>query len=73
MAYIVQASVPDLGDNATSVTVANREDALATAVWWLDHGVSGVKIIGDGHIYTPGEFALTLGTSSQSPRTNAKP
>jgi predicted kinase len=51
MAYIVQADVP--GNNAASVTVAEREEAFAIARNWIK---SGIKVIGDGRIYLPAEF-----------------
>ena len=37
-----------------SVPLADREDALAAAV---DEGCTGVKVICDGRVYTPNEFA----------------
>jgi hypothetical protein len=40
-----------------SVTVADRKAALAVAVKWASGGRSGVKIIGDGRIYTAKELA----------------
>ena len=54
MAYIVQANVP--GNNAASVTVAEREEALAIARHWIKSGHRGVKVIGDGRIYLQAEF-----------------
>jgi hypothetical protein len=54
MAYIVQADVP--GNNAASVTVAEREEAFAIARNWIKSGHTGVKVIGDGRIYLPAEF-----------------
>jgi hypothetical protein len=54
MAYIVQTDVP--GNNAATVTVAEREEALAIARNWIKSGYTGVKIIGDGRIYLPAEF-----------------
>jgi hypothetical protein len=54
MAYIVQTDVP--GNNAATVTVAEREEALAIARNWIKSGHTGVKIIGDGRIYLPAEF-----------------
>jgi len=58
MAYIVQANLP--GDDAATITVLTREEALKTAVGWQEDGHAGVKIIGDGRMYTPEEFALTI-------------
>jgi hypothetical protein len=54
MAYIVQADVP--GNNAASVTIAEREKAFAIARNWIKSGYTGVKVIGDGRIYLPAEF-----------------
>jgi hypothetical protein len=57
MAYIVQA---EDHDGAISKTVADRKDALATAVTWASEGRSNVKIIGNGRIYTPKDLALAI-------------
>ena len=54
MAYIVQADEP--GRTAASVTVAEREEAFATARNWVKSGQMGVKVIGDGRIYLPADF-----------------
>jgi hypothetical protein len=54
MAYIVQADVP--GNNAASVTIAEREKAFAIARNWIKSGYTCVKVIGDGRIYLPAEF-----------------
>ena len=59
MAYIVQANVPG-SDDATSISLADRQAALAAALRWLDQGYTGVKIIGDGRLYTPEELAMKL-------------
>jgi hypothetical protein len=65
MAFIVQANGP--GDDDASVTIQDRRrEALATAVRWLDGKCSGVKIIGDGRVYTPEEFALTIRQNNRS-------
>jgi hypothetical protein len=58
MAYIVQANLP--GDDAATITVLTREEALKIAVGRQEDGHAGVKIIGDGRIYTPGELALMI-------------
>lgn len=58
MAYVVQAG--DAGSDATSLTVADRKEALAVAVEWMSKGRSGVKIVGDGRIYTPEELAAAI-------------
>jgi hypothetical protein len=57
MTYIVQAEDPD---GAISKTIADRKDALATAVTWASEGRSNVKIIGNGRIYTLKELALAI-------------
>jgi hypothetical protein len=41
MPYIVQADV--LGNNAASVTVAEREEAFAIARNWIKSGYTGAK------------------------------
>jgi hypothetical protein len=56
MAYIVQANVPG-SDDAASISLGDRQAALAAALRWLSEGYTGVKIIGDGRIYTPAEIA----------------
>lgn len=58
MAYIVQAD--DSGDDAISISVADRKQALAAAVELESEGRSGVKIIGDGRIYTTKELARAI-------------
>jgi hypothetical protein len=58
MAYIVQA-VDSEGD-AISTTVADRKQALAVAIKWASQGRSGIKIIGDGRIYTAKELARAI-------------
>ena len=59
MAYIVQANVPG-SDDAASISLGDRQSALAAALRWLSEGYTAVKIIGDGHIYTPDELALIV-------------
>jgi hypothetical protein len=54
MAFVVQADAP--GTTATSVTVAEREEAFDLARRWIKSGYIGVKVIGDGRIYLPPEF-----------------
>jgi hypothetical protein len=44
----------------SSVTVGQRTEALAIVSDWLKAGRAGVKIIGDGRIYNPEEFAATV-------------
>jgi hypothetical protein len=34
--------------------------SLSAALRWLDQGYTGVKIIGDGRLYTPEELAMKL-------------
>ena len=58
MAYIVQA-VDSEGD-AISTTVADRKQALAVAIKWASQVRSGIKIIGDGRIYTAKELARAI-------------
>jgi hypothetical protein len=64
MAFIVQANGP--GDDDASVTIQDRKEALATAMRWLDGKCTGVRIIGEGRVYTPEEFALTIGRNNPS-------
>jgi hypothetical protein len=59
MAYIVQAHVPGK-DDAASISLGDRQAALAAALRWLSEGYTGVKIIGDARVYTPEELALKL-------------
>jgi hypothetical protein len=58
VAYIVQANDSDLGGVAR--TVADRKLALALAVKWATDGRTGLKISGDGRIYTPAELARMI-------------
>ena len=58
MAYIIQAD--DSGDDAISLTLADRKEALAAAIQWQSEGRSGVKIIGDGRIYSPDDLARAI-------------
>jgi hypothetical protein len=55
-----------------SVTVGQRSEALTIVSDWLKAGRTGVKIIGDGRIYTPEEFAATVinDASRRTPRLN---
>jgi hypothetical protein len=59
LAYIVQANVPG-SDDAASISLGDRQAALAAALRWLSEGYTGVKIIGDARIYKPEELALIL-------------
>ena len=43
-----------------SVTVSRRSEALTIVSDWLKVGRTGVKIIGDGRVYSPEEFAATV-------------
>ena len=64
--FIVQAySNPE--DAAMTMTVVTRQEALATAVAWQDRGKIGIRIVGDDRIYSPEEFALTIGQPDKSP------
>ena len=58
MAYIVQAY--DSEGGAISISVADRKQALAAATELETEGRSGVKIIGDGRIYTAKELARAI-------------
>jgi len=60
MAYIVQADLPDSND-AVSITLNSREAALEAARRWVADGNRGVRIIGDGRIYSLEEFEQTIG------------
>jgi hypothetical protein len=58
MAYIIQANDPrGLGQ---FFTAADRKEALAVAVTWASGGCTGIKIVGDGRIYTPEELASVI-------------
>lgn len=63
MAYVVQADIPGRED-AASITLDSREDALEAARRWVADGNKGVKIIGDGRIYFPEDFEQFKGRSS---------
>jgi hypothetical protein len=58
MSYIVQAD--DSVDDGISITRADRKEALAAAVQWQSEGRPGVKIVGDGRIYTAQELARVI-------------
>ena len=58
MAFIVQTY--HLTAEVAKITIEGREDALETALALSDHGHVGVRIIGDGRIYNPAEFSLTI-------------
>jgi hypothetical protein len=60
MAFIVQA-YPAESDCLGSITIERREDALETALLLSEQGRTAVRIIGDGRIYNPAEFSLTVG------------
>jgi hypothetical protein len=59
MAFIVQTYQPETSIPA-SITIERRENALEIALQLSEHGQVGVKIIGDGRIYYPAEFSLTI-------------
>jgi len=59
VAFNVQRDGP--GNDAVSVTIDDRKEAFALAIEWLDGGRTGIKIIGDGRVYSAMEFALTIG------------
>jgi hypothetical protein len=58
MAFNLQFAGP--GDDAATVTVNDRSEAFTIVSQWQKAGRTGIKIIGDGRIYTPEEFALTI-------------
>jgi hypothetical protein len=57
--FIVQAK-PREAEGILKVIKNNRRDALQAAKDFLDQGLPFVSIIGDGHVYTIEEFALTI-------------
>jgi hypothetical protein len=57
MAYVLQA---EDSEGAISLTVFDRKQALAAAIKWATEGRSGIKIIGDGRIYTTRELARVI-------------
>jgi hypothetical protein len=57
--FIVQGK-PREAEGIVKVVKDSRADALQTAKDFLDQGLPFVTIIGDGHIYTIEEFALTI-------------
>jgi hypothetical protein len=57
--FIVQAK-PREAEGILKVIKNNRRDALQAAKDFLDQGLPFVSIIGDGHVYTVEEFALTI-------------
>jgi hypothetical protein len=59
MTYIVQANVEG-SEDAISISLVDRQSALAAALRWLAQGYTGVKIIGDARLYTPEELAKVL-------------
>jgi hypothetical protein len=58
MAFIIQMFGADF--SPASITIERREDALETALHLADRGHVGVRIVGDGRIYNPAEFSLTV-------------
>jgi hypothetical protein len=57
--FIVQGK-PREAEGIVKVVKDTREGALRTAREFLDRGLPFVTIIGDGHVYTVEEFALTI-------------
>jgi hypothetical protein len=57
MPYIVQGGGPE---GPISKTVDDPKEALAVAIEWASEGRSGVKIIGNGRIYTAKELAQVI-------------
>jgi hypothetical protein len=58
MAYIVQAD--DSEGDAISISVADRKQAARGCHQMGDRRTSGIKIIGDGRIYTAKELARAI-------------
>jgi hypothetical protein len=56
MAYLVQCDAPGRED-AETIRRETREEAMTTATGWQNDGRTGIRIIGDGRVYTAGEFA----------------
>jgi hypothetical protein len=52
---------PSHGPGSSTVSKKNREDALATAIDFLNRGIPIVTTTGDAITYMAEEFALTLG------------
>ncbi len=60
VAFIVQALEAQRPDNKASIIIGDRGDALDMAVRLSEHGQIAVRIIGDGRIYDPSQFSLTV-------------
>jgi hypothetical protein len=58
MAYIVETD--DSEDRGFCKTVGDRKGALAVAVKWTSGGRRGVKVTGDGRVYTAAELARVI-------------
>ena len=56
MPYLIQAAAPGQED-AVSIRVATREEALKIAALWQAEGRSGIRIIANGRIYTASQLA----------------
>jgi hypothetical protein len=59
MTYFEHGASPGKED-AVSTKVSTREEALQIAAKWREDGYSGIRIVADGRIYTPGELALII-------------
>ena len=59
MTHLVQALLPG-SDQAVTVKVATREDALKIVAEWQAEGRSSIRILGDGRVYMPAELAMTI-------------
>jgi hypothetical protein len=57
--FIIQGK-PREAEGIVKVVKESRADALETAKDFLDQGLPFVTIIGDGHVYTIEQFALTI-------------
>lgn len=71
LVYIVQGK-PREAEGIVKVVRDSRDEALQTAKEFLDRGLPFVTIIGDGHVYTVEEFALTI-TSDKTPLSDQNP
>lgn len=59
MTYVVEAEVPGR-ENTETIRVETREDVLKVTIRLRENGRTHVRILGDGRVYTPAEFALTI-------------
>ena len=57
--FIVEGK-PREAEGIVKIIKESRHDALQVAKDFLEQGLPFVSIIGDGHVYTVEEFALTI-------------